>query len=44
LKEVSSANHHNNIEETALMNDLQLHEKKAKVTTGPISHLKKPSS
>ena len=41
LKEVSSINHHNNIEETALLNDLQLHEKKPKA---PISHLKKPSS
>jgi hypothetical protein len=41
LKEVSSINHRNNIEETALLNDLQLHEKKPKA---PISHLKKPSS
>jgi uncharacterized membrane protein YdfJ with MMPL/SSD domain len=41
LKEVSSTNHHNNIEETALLNDLQLHEKKPKA---PVSHLKKPSS
>jgi hypothetical protein len=40
---VSRISQHN-IEDTALMNDLELHEKKPPINKLPVSHLKKPSS